>query len=48
MAMTLRCPIHKRYNPAHDGEGAIKGGCKFCVVLWQVYVMGLVGKLEIK
>jgi hypothetical protein len=42
MAVTLKskfygsCPKHSRYNPALQGEGAIKGGCPVCSALHQV------------
>jgi hypothetical protein len=28
-----RCARHKRYNPAVDGRGGIKGGCPRCTLL---------------
>lgn len=48
MAIEIRCPKHKRYNPARDGQGAIKGGCAWCVALWKVYVEASREKLGVK
>jgi len=36
-----RCARHKRYNPAVDGQGAIKGGCKRCELLFQIWETSL-------
>jgi hypothetical protein len=32
-----RCAKHKRYNPPVDGQGAIKGGCQRCELLFQIW-----------
>jgi hypothetical protein len=32
-----RCSRHKRYNPAVDGPGAIKGGCPRCSLLFEIW-----------
>ena len=32
-----RCARHKRYNPAVDGRGAIKGGCPRCNLLFYIW-----------
>jgi hypothetical protein len=32
-----KCPRHPRYNPAIDGEGAIKGGCPKCQLLLEIF-----------
>jgi hypothetical protein len=32
-----RCSRHKRYNPAVDGPGAIKGGCPRCTLLLEIW-----------
>jgi len=32
-----RCSRHKRYNPAIDGPGAIKGGCPRCLLLFEIW-----------
>jgi len=32
-----RCSRHKRYNPAIDGPGAIKGGCPRCTLLFEIW-----------
>ena len=31
-----KCPNHPRYDPALDGEGAIKGNCPTCSLLFRV------------
>ena len=36
-----RCARHKRYNPAVDGQGAIKGGCTRCELLFQIWEASL-------
>ena len=32
-----RCGRHKRYNPAIDGRGGIKGGCARCQLLAEIF-----------
>jgi hypothetical protein len=36
-----RCARHKRYNPAVDGPGAIKGGCPRCTLLCEIWEASL-------
>ncbi|HTS28800.1 MAG TPA: hypothetical protein VMH81_23175 [Bryobacteraceae bacterium] len=36
-----RCARHKGYNPAIDGPGAIKGACKRCELLYQIWQTSL-------
>jgi len=36
-----RCARHKRYNPAVDGRGAIKGGCPRCSLLADIWEASL-------
>jgi len=36
-----RCSRHKRYNPAVDGVGAIKGGCARCALLYEIWETSL-------
>jgi hypothetical protein len=36
-----RCGRHKRYNPAVDGRGAIKGGCPRCSLLFEIWEASL-------
>ena len=36
-----RCSRHKRYNPAVDGLGAIKGGCPRCTLLFEIWEASL-------
>lgn len=32
-----RCPKHAGYNPEIDGLGGIRGGCKRCEMLLEIY-----------
>ncbi len=36
-----RCSKHKRYNPAVDGVGAIRGGCPRCSLLFEIWETSL-------
>jgi hypothetical protein len=36
-----RCGKHKRYNPAIDGQGGIKGGCVRCNLLFDIWETSL-------
>jgi len=36
-----RCSKHKRYNPAVDGPGAIRGGCPRCTLLFEIWEASL-------
>lgn len=36
-----RCAKHKRYNPAIDGVGGIKGGCPRCTLLCEIWESSL-------
>lgn len=36
-----RCARHKRYNPAVDGQGAIRGGCPRCLLLFDIWEASL-------
>jgi len=36
-----RCSKHKRYNPAVDGPGAIRGGCPRCLLLCEIWETSL-------
>jgi hypothetical protein len=36
-----RCAKHKRYNPAVDGRGGIKGGCARCNLLFDIWEASL-------
>jgi hypothetical protein len=33
----VKCPCHPRYNPENDGAGAIRGGCRYCVAIYELY-----------
>ena len=36
-----RCARHKRYNPAVDGPGAIRGACARCSLLFEIWEASL-------
>jgi hypothetical protein len=36
-----RCSKHKRYNPAVDGVGGIRGGCARCGLLFEIWETSL-------
>jgi hypothetical protein len=36
LRIKIGCPNHPRYNP-EQGEGAIRGACKFCYGLFGLY-----------
>jgi len=36
-----RCTRHKRYNPAVDGPGGIRGGCARCGLLFDIWEASL-------
>ena len=36
-----RCGRHKRYNPAIDGLGGIRGGCPRCQLLFEIWQASL-------
>lgn len=42
LRIALTCPNHKRYNPEKDGEAGIRGACKFCSALYQLYRQAVV------
>ncbi len=32
-----RCSKHSGYNPEIDGQGAIRGGCRRCQLLYEIW-----------
>ena len=36
-----RCSRHKRYNPAVDGQGGIRGGCPRCNLIFDIWQASL-------
>ncbi|MGP8245581.1 MAG: hypothetical protein ACLQVN_13810 [Bryobacteraceae bacterium] len=36
-----RCARHKRYNPAIDGLGGVKGGCPRCTLMFEIWEASL-------
>ena len=43
-SVRVKCPRHPRYNPEQEGAGAIRGGCRYCVAIYELYA----GKLEVE
>ena len=37
-------PAPSRYNPERDGAGAIRGGCRYCLAMYELYA----GKLAVE
>jgi len=37
----VRCPRHPRYNPECEGAGAIRGGCRYCQAIYELYAAKL-------
>ena len=33
----VKCPRHPRYNPEREGAGAIRGGCRYCLAIYDLY-----------
>ena len=40
-SVRVKCPRHPRYNPERQGAGAIRGGCRYCVALYELYASKL-------
>jgi hypothetical protein len=36
-----RCAKHRRFNPATDGQGGIRGGCPRCILLFEIWEASL-------
>lgn len=36
-----RCSRHKRYNPAVDGQGGIRGNCPRCGLLYEIWEVSI-------
>jgi hypothetical protein len=43
-SVRVKCPRHPRYNPEREGAGAIRGGCRYCVAIYELYA----GKLAVE
>ena len=43
-SVRVKCPRHPRYNPEREGAGAIRGGYRYCVALYELYA----GKLAVE
>jgi hypothetical protein len=37
----VKCLNHPRYNPERGGAGAIRGGCRFCLAIYELYAAKL-------
>lgn len=37
LRLSIKCPNHPRYNPERDGEAAIRGACRICTALFQLW-----------
>ena len=43
-SVRVKCPRHPRYNPEREGAGAIRGGCRYCLAMYDLYA----GKLAVE
>src|SRR5215469_4196642 len=43
-SVRVKCPRHAGYNPERDGAGAIRGGCRYCLAIYELYA----GKLAVE
>ena len=43
-SVRVKCPRHPRYNPEREGAGAIRGGCRYCLAIYDLYA----GKLAVE
>ena len=43
-SVRVKCPRHPRYNPERNGAGAIRGGCRYCLAIYELYA----GKLAVE
>ena len=43
-SVRAKCPRHPRNNSKRDGAGAIRGGCRYCVAIYELYA----GKLAVE
>jgi hypothetical protein len=48
LKIKLSCPNHTRYDPAKDGEAGIRGACRFCQALFQLYRQSVVCLREVE
>ncbi len=42
-SVQVKCPRHPRYNPECEGARAIRGGCRCCLAMYELYA----GKLSV-
>jgi len=40
-SVRVKCPRHPRYNPECEGAGAIRGGCRYCLAIYELYAAKL-------
>lgn len=38
LRIKLTCLNHRRYDPDKDGEGGIRGACKMCSAMFQLWL----------
>ena len=43
-SVRVKCPRHPRYNRECEGAGAIRGGCRYCLAIYELYA----GKLAVE
>src|SRR5215469_5293823 len=43
-SVLVKCPRHPRYNQEREGAGAIRGGCRYCVAIYELCA----GKLAVE
>ena len=43
-SVRVKCPLHPRYSPEREGVGAIRGGCRYCLAIYELYA----AKLEVE
>ena len=40
-SVRVKCPRHPRYSPEREGAGAIRGGCRCCLTIYELYAAKL-------
>ena len=43
-SVRVKCPRHPRYDPEREGAGTIRGGCRYCQAIYELYA----GKLAVE
>src|SRR5262249_55155089 len=47
-SVRVKCPRHSRYNPERDGAGAIRGGCRYCQSIYELYASKLAAERSLQ